>query len=302
MPARHRFARGPVDPRSTQARIVRRDGKQPVVKALVGRNLDAVDYYAHRDPGCQRPRCANRYQDPGLPPWTRRLSKGAIKSVTDGVKDAANDVRDDAKAATSAVGDAATKVESVADGDRCHQRCGRCQMLASPLDPNNKPEDKAFSIGDTPLTLNASPDVQATGTITAHLIPCLNLGVSALGNKAKAEVFLALDTNAALTMNLDGAADETTVKNVPIDNSAAAGNSTDETTDDGTTDDTTADDETATDRSSVTVKRTYTRHVPRAPLPLGTRALLSCPIGGSRSKGPLTKGTVKSSSIKSTTR
>ncbi|KAJ7476701.1 hypothetical protein FB451DRAFT_986867, partial [Mycena latifolia] len=88
-------------------------------------------------------------------------------------------------------------------------------QLAFPPDPNNKPEDKAFSIGDTPLTLNASPDVQATGTITAHLIPSLNLGVSALGNKAKAEIFLALDTNAALTMNLDAAADKTTVKNVP---------------------------------------------------------------------------------------
>jgi hypothetical protein len=51
------------------------------------------------------------------------------------------------------------------------------------------PDSKAFSIGDTPLTLSASPDVKATGTVTAHLIPSINLGISALGNKVTAPVF-----------------------------------------------------------------------------------------------------------------
>ncbi|KAJ7088827.1 hypothetical protein B0H15DRAFT_780532 [Mycena belliarum] len=106
-------------------------------------------------------------------------------------------------------------------------------QLAFPPDAKNKPEEKAFSIGDTPLTLNAAPNVQATGTITAHLIPSLNLGVSALGNKAKAQIFLALDTNAALTMNLDASGDIT--KTAATDDTAA------ETTDE------TATDETATD-------------------------------------------------------
>ncbi|KAJ7348268.1 hypothetical protein DFH08DRAFT_698175 [Mycena albidolilacea] len=84
-------------------------------------------------------------------------------------------------------------------------------QLAFPPDDKNKPVSSAFSIGDTPLTLNAAPDVTATGTLTAHLIPSLNLGVSALGNKAKAQIFLNLDTQAALEMNLDGSASKTKV-------------------------------------------------------------------------------------------
>ncbi|KAJ7746534.1 hypothetical protein B0H14DRAFT_2406458 [Mycena olivaceomarginata] len=92
-------------------------------------------------------------------------------------------------------------------------------QLAFPPDDKNKPVSSAFSIGDTPLTLNAAPDVTATGTLTAHLIPSLNLGVSALGNKAKAQIFLNLDTQAALEMNLDGSASKTKVVNPPaIDN------------------------------------------------------------------------------------
>jgi hypothetical protein len=68
--------------------------------------------------------------------------------------------------------------------------------------------------------------------LTAHLIPSLNLGVSALGGKAKAQIFLDLDTNASLEMNLDGSASATKV----IDNSAAAaGDDTSaDATDDGT--------------------------------------------------------------------
>ncbi|KAJ7685861.1 hypothetical protein B0H17DRAFT_1225464 [Mycena rosella] len=120
-------------------------------------------------------------------------------------------------------------------------------QLEFPPNANNKPDQSAFTIGDTPLTLNAAPNVQATGTITAHLIPSLNLGVSALGGKGKATIFLALDTNAALTMNLDGSGDLTKVKNVPIDNSAAGTGTTDDSTDDTTADDGTDDTTTADD-------------------------------------------------------
>ncbi|KAJ7832327.1 hypothetical protein B0H14DRAFT_3142913 [Mycena olivaceomarginata] len=73
--------------------------------------------------------------------------------------------------------------------------------------PNSTaPDSNAFSIGDTPLSLSATPGVQATGTLTAHLIPSLNLGVSVLGGKGEANIFLALDTSAALVLNLDASA------------------------------------------------------------------------------------------------
>ncbi|KAJ7114995.1 hypothetical protein C8R44DRAFT_984288 [Mycena epipterygia] len=129
--------------------------------------------------------------------------------------------------------------------------------------PDNSTQGaNTFAIGDTPLTLNTSLDVQATGTITAHLIPSLNLGVNALGGKASAQIFFALDTNAALPMNLDASGSATKVVGAaPVNNYAAAAAAGDETTaddamedgtstndttaDDTTTDETTADDTTA---------------------------------------------------------
>ncbi|KAJ7892507.1 hypothetical protein B0H14DRAFT_2335375 [Mycena olivaceomarginata] len=96
-------------------------------------------------------------------------------------------------------------------------------QLTFPPDASNKPLSSAFSISDTPLTLNAAGDVAATGTLTAHLIPSLNFGVSVLGGKAKADIFLDLDTNTALQMNLDGSASATKVVTPPtIDNSASS--------------------------------------------------------------------------------
>ncbi|KAJ6528510.1 hypothetical protein B0H19DRAFT_1385185 [Mycena capillaripes] len=89
-------------------------------------------------------------------------------------------------------------------------------QLAFPPSDSNKPLASAFSIGDTPLTLNAAPDVKATGKVTAHLIPSLDLGISALGGKAEAQVSLALDTNAALTLSLEGSASASLKKNIPI--------------------------------------------------------------------------------------
>ncbi|KAF5391162.1 hypothetical protein D9757_003104 [Collybiopsis confluens] len=60
-----------------------------------------------------------------------------------------------------------------------------------------------FSVGDTPLTLSLTPSVKSTGSLTAHLIPSLNLGVQALDNLASATVFLNLDASATLTLSLD---------------------------------------------------------------------------------------------------
>jgi hypothetical protein len=97
--------------------------------------------------------------------------------------------------------------------------------LTFPPSSGAAPNAKAFSVGDTrmfpvqsqlprpnhpfflALTLSASPDVKATGTIAVHLIPSLNVGISALGNKAKADVVLALDTSASLKLSLEASAD-----------------------------------------------------------------------------------------------
>ncbi|KAJ7606656.1 hypothetical protein FB45DRAFT_949592 [Roridomyces roridus] len=103
-----------------------------------------------------------------------------------------------------------------------------------------KTNGASFSLGDTPLTLSASPDVTATGSIEAHLIPSINLGVSALGDVAKAQVSLSLDASATLKLNLDGSADVSTV----IDNN---GSST-------TTDDSKGSDSTTVDKTVVVTK------------------------------------------------
>ncbi|KAJ6540580.1 hypothetical protein B0H19DRAFT_1212999 [Mycena capillaripes] len=79
-------------------------------------------------------------------------------------------------------------------------------QLAFPPGTAAAPAAKAFSIGDTPLTLSASPDVKAKGTIAAHLIPSLNLGISALGGKAEATIFVNLDTSASLNLALEASA------------------------------------------------------------------------------------------------
>ncbi|KAF8877431.1 hypothetical protein BD779DRAFT_1448538, partial [Infundibulicybe gibba] len=65
----------------------------------------------------------------------------------------------------------------------------------------------SFKLGDTPLKLSASPAVKATGSVEAHLIPSLNLGVSALGGTVKSEVFVALDASATMQLSLEAQAE-----------------------------------------------------------------------------------------------
>lgn len=74
------------------------------------------------------------------------------------------------------------------------------------------------------LKLSVSPAANATGTIEAHLIPRLNLGVSALGDTVKANVFLELDANAALVLELDAKTSST------LDNGSTNGTETATTT------------------------------------------------------------------------
>ncbi|KAJ7282823.1 hypothetical protein C8J57DRAFT_1296618 [Mycena rebaudengoi] len=76
--------------------------------------------------------------------------------------------------------------------------------LEFPPKKNADGEQGIFEIGDTPLTLSASPSIEAIGTVTAHFIPSINLGISALGDLVKAEIFLNLDASASLKLELEG--------------------------------------------------------------------------------------------------
>lgn len=92
--------------------------------------------------------------------------------------------------------------------------------------PNGKQASNkgAFNVGDTrtsflvskieidsyvtflALKLSTSPDVNATGTLEAHLIPSLNVGLSALGGAVDATVFLNLDASATMKLGLEAKA------------------------------------------------------------------------------------------------
>ncbi|KAJ4488374.1 hypothetical protein J3R30DRAFT_3279916 [Lentinula aciculospora] len=67
-----------------------------------------------------------------------------------------------------------------------------------------------FNVGDTPLTLSVTPSVKSTGSLTAHLIPTLNLGIQALDNLASATVFLDLDASATMQFSGSGSASNST--------------------------------------------------------------------------------------------
>ncbi|RDB30165.1 hypothetical protein Hypma_012365 [Hypsizygus marmoreus] len=77
--------------------------------------------------------------------------------------------------------------------------------LFFPPSPNS-PSDGSFSPGNRPLKLSVSPSLASKAIVTAHLIPRLDIGVSALGGVAEATVFLDLDTSASVTMTLNAAA------------------------------------------------------------------------------------------------
>ncbi|KAF8073317.1 hypothetical protein FPV67DRAFT_1409522 [Lyophyllum atratum] len=70
----------------------------------------------------------------------------------------------------------------------------------------NHPSGGSFSPETAPLKLSVSPSVASKAVIAAHLIPRLDVGVSALGGAAEATVFLDLDTSASVTMTLNAGA------------------------------------------------------------------------------------------------
>ncbi|KAJ6587509.1 hypothetical protein DFH09DRAFT_229978 [Mycena vulgaris] len=72
--------------------------------------------------------------------------------------------------------------------------------------PKGKRSGGSFSLGDTPLKLSADTKAPATGTVEGHVIPSINLGISALGG-VKATVFLNLDASATISLKVDAKAD-----------------------------------------------------------------------------------------------
>ncbi|KAK0458142.1 uncharacterized protein EV420DRAFT_1270744 [Desarmillaria tabescens] len=82
----------------------------------------------------------------------------------------------------------------------------QAQFVYPPND-DNASNSGSFNTGDTPLELSVGAAVNATGTIEAHLIPRLNLGLSAFAGIAEANVFLELDASATLDLELDATAE-----------------------------------------------------------------------------------------------
>lgn len=67
------------------------------------------------------------------------------------------------------------------------------------------------------LKLSVAPTVKATGRVEAHLIPSLNLAITALGGTADARVFLNLDASAAMQLSVEaGAQASVTVNRAPV--------------------------------------------------------------------------------------
>lgn len=75
--------------------------------------------------------------------------------------------------------------------------------LAIPVCPLLLQVPSTLLIESIALNLALSPSVRANGKVEAHLIPTLNLGISALGDVAEATVFLNLDASATATLNLE---------------------------------------------------------------------------------------------------
>ncbi|KAF4610320.1 hypothetical protein D9613_010284 [Agrocybe pediades] len=63
-----------------------------------------------------------------------------------------------------------------------------------------------FHVAENTLKLSASPGVRATGSVEAHIVPVLSIGLSALGGAADAQVFLNLDASATLDLDFQASA------------------------------------------------------------------------------------------------
>ncbi|KAM6495268.1 hypothetical protein JOM56_009891 [Amanita muscaria] len=80
-------------------------------------------------------------------------------------------------------------------------RLDQAQVVFPPRD-GQKGTVNNFALHSTPLKLSATPFIQATGTVEAHVIPSLNLGVSAF--TAQTGIYVNLDSSAVFTITLNG--------------------------------------------------------------------------------------------------
>ncbi|KNZ76532.1 hypothetical protein J132_09954 [Termitomyces sp. J132] len=78
----------------------------------------------------------------------------------------------------------------------------------------------SFAIDDTPLKLSVSPSVKATGNVQAHLIPSLNLSVSA--HKFGTGIFLNLDAFAEMDLSLEVSGESTVEPTAAVTSSVAS--------------------------------------------------------------------------------
>ncbi|KAF9466288.1 hypothetical protein BDZ94DRAFT_1306284 [Collybia nuda] len=85
----------------------------------------------------------------------------------------------------------------------------KAELIFPPNSKKAKAAGGTFKVGDTPLKLSVSPSVKAIGTVEAHLIPSLNLKLSALGDIVNAGIFLELDTSADMKLSLEAQAQGT---------------------------------------------------------------------------------------------
>lgn len=101
-----------------------------------------------------------------------------------------------------------------------HYHVDKVQLV---FPPNKKAASGGtFQVGDTPLTVSVSPSAKATGTVEAHLIPSLNLGITALNGAAEAKVSLELDASSSMKLDL-GATSKTILSlNPPAPSSATS--------------------------------------------------------------------------------
>ncbi|KAF6752086.1 hypothetical protein DFP72DRAFT_968113 [Ephemerocybe angulata] len=89
----------------------------------------------------------------------------------------------------------------------------KASLVFPPMAKETQEQDGAFHLKDTPLDLSVSPSVNLTGSLAAHLIPSLNLGIDALGGVAEASIFLELDASATLELSLQSQAQVNTTVN-----------------------------------------------------------------------------------------
>ncbi|TDL21237.1 hypothetical protein BD410DRAFT_771726 [Rickenella mellea] len=83
----------------------------------------------------------------------------------------------------------------------------KLQLFFPPL--NGEVSNGAINPRNAPLQLAVSPGVASKGTLEAHIIPTVDIGLSALGNLASATIFLNLDSNAIMTLSLNAGSNAT---------------------------------------------------------------------------------------------